>query len=149
MMSLHTARVAPEELTPHQPAAVHFVGISKEVDMKIPRMVMPLYSYTDNSGNQYEAVMRQDSHQDEPRIKVLRWSGDSDKSVIWMDFSVRSLLAMEIKGAEINQIFDDGPTTASIDGTKARDIAKLALDCLPPTSGRFEIVWVPDDGLPF
>lgn len=32
-MSLHTARVAPEKLTPHQPAAVQFVRISNEVDM--------------------------------------------------------------------------------------------------------------------
>lgn len=32
-MSLHTATVAPEKLTSHQPAAVHLCGASKGIDM--------------------------------------------------------------------------------------------------------------------
>lgn len=34
-MSLHTARVALEKLTSHQPAAVHLCGLSKGIDMKM------------------------------------------------------------------------------------------------------------------
>lgn len=33
-MILHTATVAPEKLTSHQPAAVHFCGVSKGIDME-------------------------------------------------------------------------------------------------------------------
>lgn len=148
-MVLHTARVAPEKLTSHQPAAVHLSGISKGIDMQIPRMVMPLIDWKDNSGNRYEAVLNQGSHEEEPRIKILRWSGDSLKATVWMDFFVSALLSMEVKGEQIQQVLGDGPETASISDTTALDVAKLALGCLPPTAGRFEIVWVPNDGQPF
>lgn len=33
MMSLHTARLITEKLTSHQPADVHFSGVSKGIDM--------------------------------------------------------------------------------------------------------------------
>jgi hypothetical protein len=117
--------------------------------MKVPRMVMPLTEYRDAAGSNFEVALYQATHQDAPRIKVLKTLVGSDKRIEWMDFSIAGALQIEQADGPIQQTWGDGPKIAELSVTQAYDVIKLALGCLPCTAGRFEIVWVPNDGLPF
>lgn len=116
--------------------------------MQVPRMTMPLFEYHEDGGK-YEAVLYQKDHDSSPRIRVMREGRDSKVLPCWMDFDLEGLLAIEVKGEKVQQIYGDGPEIAVMNQAVARVVAELALGCLPPTAGRFKVVWVPDDGFPF
>ncbi|WMD23058.1 hypothetical protein RAS12_11990 [Achromobacter seleniivolatilans] len=130
------------------PAAVPSLW-SEGGSMQVPRMVMPLSNYQDSAGAEYEVVLYQAVHEEEPRIKVLKWAAGVETPIHWMDFSIAGQLQIELKDEPVRQVVGDSTDTAELSAERASDAIKLALRCLPPTAGRFQIVWVPDDGLPF
>lgn len=111
-----------------------------------PRMIVPLLRYTDAQGKEHEVTLIQVQHDQPPRIVSSRCDGSKWPGV---DVSLGALFDISLRDGPIRQAIGDGPEYAELPAERVRDAAELALRALPPTAGRFRVVWVPDDGLPF
>lgn len=109
-----------------------------------PRIIVPLLRYTDARGKEHEVSLVQYQHDQPPRIITGTGSSGYDLNV-----PLDVMLGVTINGHPIMQPIGDGPECIELDATRARDVAERALRTLPPLAGRFRVVWVPDDGLPF
>lgn len=111
-----------------------------------PRMIVPLLRYTDAQGKEHEVTLVQSQHDQPPRIVSNRCDGTKWPGI---DVSLDAMFEVSLRDGPIRQSIGDGPEYAELSAERVRDAAKLALRALPPTAGRFRVVWVPDDGLPF
>lgn len=111
-----------------------------------PRMIVPLLRYTDAQGKEHEVTLVQAQHDQPPRIVSSRCDGTKWPGV---DVSLGALFDISLRDGPIRQAIGDGPEYAELTADRVRDAAELALRALPPIAGRFRVVWVPDDGLPF
>ena len=107
-------------------------------------MIVLLLRYTDAQGKEHEVSLVQAQHDQPPRIVSNRCDGTKWPGV---DVSLGALFDISLRDSPIRQLIGDGPEYAELSADRVRDAAELALRALPPTAGRFRVVWVPDDGL--
>lgn len=107
-----------------------------------PRMIVPLLRYSDAHGKEREVALVQHQHDQPPRIVM---SG----GVTGIDAPLSALFGVAVNQGPIRQMIGDGPEFAELPAERVREAAELALRALRPSAGRFRVVWVPDDGLPF
>ncbi|CUJ43427.1 hypothetical protein [Achromobacter sp. 2789STDY5608621] len=107
-----------------------------------PRMIVPLLRYTDARGTEREVSLVQHQPDQPPRIV----SGSGPEAI---DVPLSTLFGVQITQDPIRQLIGDGPEFAELPADRVREAAALAQRALPASAGRFRVVWVPDDGLPF
>ena len=108
-------------------------------------MIVPLLRYTDAQGKEHEVSLVQAQHDQPPRIVSNRCDGTKWPGV---DVSLGALFDISLRDSPIRQLIGDGPEYAELSADRARR-CRAGPRALPPTAGRFRVVWVPDDGLPF
>lgn len=85
MMSLHTARVAPEKLISHQPAAVQFSGISKGIDMNMHQIEVSIIDG--------DILVSQDSPNGDDQSSILITPEQAELVCAWIMNAARSMKA--------------------------------------------------------
>src|SRR5687768_14656456 len=103
-----------------------------------------LFSFKDSPVTEKTVFLtiREDS---EPRIETE--PGTLTK--IGNSFSLSALLKISPDIRSINQMIGDGPESDIFPKEHAEKALQEAMKRIHPDMGRFEIVWVPYDGIPF
>ena len=131
-MSLHTARVIPEKRISCPPAAVHFAGVEKGIDMKIERITL------ENIKDHLDRYMRVwiDVTKEHPTVCLDPYDGRHGG-----EYAMETIIEAAIKSDDDFIMTDgfDGKQDIRINASEIRKPARNILTVLPVWVGSFNV----------
>lgn len=133
-MSLHTARVIPEERFSCPPAAVHFAGVEKEIDMEIKQIPLRLEGLT-KSARAASAWVEQSDLSPSDQVLRIKVTGSFDTPYT-LDAIASFLLFSDSEWFEIHDGFD-GKQSEFISRKSIASLFLQLADVVPGWIGKF------------